>query len=357
MTNPHYWPSMTDYQEALQAPSLAFSSTELRSGAAVENNLGLPRPICGTFASVYELVNGRRRWAIKCFLRNTPDLHERYAKISNHLRKCQRLGYFVTFEYQQKAIRVRGELFPIVKMEWIEACQLNKFVEDNLSSPRVLAKFGKRWDKLVANLRSANIAHGDLQHGNILVQSNGAIRLIDYDGMWVPALEGYKSNETGHPDFQNPHRTRNDYNLGIDEFSAAVIGIAVLALRRDKSLWEKYNNGDNLLFRRGDFLDPHGSQLITDLREIADNEIHEKLDFLINACTGTKRASSHNRRDKAAGRKQGVTKAASTTIVKSGSWLSDHVEDYGGQSENREIRLPPRRPAGIRERLIEWLRP
>jgi len=177
MTNPHYWPSMTDYQEALQSPSLAFSSTELRSGAAVENNLGLPRPICGTFASVYELVNGRRRWAVKCFLRNTPNLHERYAKISNHLRKCQRLGYFVTFEYQQKAIRVRGELFPIVKMEWIEACQLNKFVEDNLSSPRVLAKLGKRWDKLVANLRSANLAHGDLQHGNILVQSNGAIRL------------------------------------------------------------------------------------------------------------------------------------------------------------------------------------
>jgi len=356
MTNPHYWPSMTDYQEALQSPSLAFSSSELRSGAAVENNLGLPRPICGTFASVYELVSGRHRWAVKCFLRNTPDLHERYAKISNHLRKCQRLGYFVTFEYQQKAIRVRGELFPIVKMEWIEACQLNKFVEDNLSSPRVLAKLGKRWDKLVANLRSADIAHGDLQHGNILVQSNGAIRLIDYDGMWVPALKGHKSNETGHPDFQNPHRTRNDFNLGIDEFSAAVIRIAILALRRDRSLWEKYNNGDNLLFRRRDFLNPDSSQLITDLREITDNEIQEKLDFLINACTDTKRASSHNRRNKAAARKLGVTKT-STTTVKSGSWLSDHVEDYGGQSENREIRLPPRSPAGLRERLIEWLRP
>jgi len=225
-----------------------------------------------------------------------------------------------------------------------------------VSSPRVLAKLGKRWDKLVANLRSADIAHGDLQHGNILVQSNGAIRLIDYDGMWVPALKGHKSNETGHPDFQNPHRTRNDFDLGIDDFSAAVIRIAILALRRDRSLWEKYNNGDNLLFRRRDFLDPHSSQLITDLKEIADNEIDEKLDFLIKACTGTKQASSHNRRDKAAARKLGVTKT-STNTVKSGSWLSDHVEDYGGQSENREIRLPPRSPAGIRERLIEWLRP
>ena len=135
MSRSHYWPSMTDYQEALQSPSLAFTSSELRSGTAVENKLGLPRPICGTFASVYELVEGRHRWAVKCFLRNTPDLHERYAKISNHLRKCRRLGYFVAFEYHQKSIRVRGELFPFVKMEWIEASQLNSFIEENLWSP------------------------------------------------------------------------------------------------------------------------------------------------------------------------------------------------------------------------------
>jgi hypothetical protein len=75
MSKPQYWPSMTDYQEALQSPKQAFSSLQLRSGAVVENKLGLPRPICGTFASVYELGSGSRRWAVKCFLRNTPDLH------------------------------------------------------------------------------------------------------------------------------------------------------------------------------------------------------------------------------------------------------------------------------------------
>ena len=354
MSNSHYWPSMTDYQEALQSPSLAFSSSELQSGAAVENKLGLPRPICGTFASVYELVNGRRRWAVKCFLRNTPDLHERYAKISNHLRKCQRLGYFVTFEYQQNAIRVRGQLFPLVKMDWIEACQLNRFVEENLSNPRALAKLSKHWNKLVADLRSADIAHGDLQHGNILVRSNGDIRLIDYDGMWVPTLEGQKSNETGHPDFQNPRRTQNDFHLEIDEFSAAVIQIAISALRRDKSIWEKYNNGDNLLFRRGDFLDPYNSPLIKDLRAMDDDENHKKLDFVINACTGAKRASSRNRHDKATGKKRGVTEANANTS-KPDSWLSDHVEDYGSQTEIKEARRPPRSPVGLREKFINWL--
>ena len=339
MPRPRYWPSMTDYQEALQSPALAFTSSELRSGAPVENKLGLPRPICGTFASVYELVNGRRRWAVKCFLRNTPDLHERYAKISNHLRKHRRLGYFVAFEYQDKAIRVRGELFPLVRMEWVEGRQLNTFIEQNLSSPRVLAKLRKRWDALVADLRSANIAHGDLQHGNVLVRPNGDIRLIDYDGMWVPTLEGQQSNETGHQDYQNPGRTQREFHSGIDEFSVAVIQIAISAVRRDQSLWEKYNNGDNLLFRRRDFVDPQSSPLMADLRAMDDDEIREKLDFIISACTDAKRtARRHAGQRKATGKKQGVTEARHSTegsrkaderAPKQASWLSDHVEDYG----------------------------
>ncbi|MHC4711551.1 MAG: hypothetical protein ACYTA3_14390 [Planctomycetota bacterium] len=76
---------MTDYQEAVQIPSAAFSGPELKQGVPVMNKLGLPRPICGQFASVYELEHGGSRWAVKCFLRNIPDLHSRYAKISNHL--------------------------------------------------------------------------------------------------------------------------------------------------------------------------------------------------------------------------------------------------------------------------------
>jgi hypothetical protein len=339
MPRPSYWPSMTDYQEALQSPALAFTSSELRLGAPVENKLGLPRPICGTFASVYELVNGQRRWAVKCFLRNTPDLHERYAKISDHLRKYRRLRYFVTFEYQEKAIRVRGELFPIVKMEWVGGYQLNTFIEQNLSRPRVLAKLRRRWDKLVARLRAARIAHGDLQHGNVVVRPNVDIRLIDYDGMWVPALEGEQSNETGHQDYQNPRRTHRDFHSSIDEFSSAVIQIAISALRREPSLWDKYNNGDNLLFRRRDFVDPQSSALIADLRALDDYKIGEKLDFVINACARAKRASGrHAPHRSAKGKTRGVVKASSSTerprnadagAPVRASWLNDHVEGYG----------------------------
>ncbi len=355
MSSPRYWPSMTDYQQALQSPALAFSSSELQSGAPVETKLGLPRPICGTFASVYELVNGHRRWAVKCFLRNTPDLHKRYARISDHLRKHQRLGYFVAFEYQEEAIRVRGELFPLVKMEWVDACQLNTFIEQNLSNPRALSKLRKRWGRLVSDLRSANIAHGDLQHGNVLVLPNGDIRLIDYDGMWVPTLEGEKSNETGHPDFQNPGRTHNDFHCGIDEFSAAVIEIAISALIRDPSLWEKYNNGDNILFRRRDFVNPQRSPLMADLQAMNDRGIRKNLDFVINACTSAKRASKHPARP--ASKNKRVEAPAPTPA----SWLTDHVEDYGTtpQSPRRSavVSAPPPRQSsvGMLGKVVGWL--
>jgi thiamine kinase-like enzyme len=42
-------------------------------------------------------------------------------------------------------------------------------------------------------LNRAGVAHGDLQHGNILV-ANGKPKLIDYDGMYVPALRAYPDN-------------------------------------------------------------------------------------------------------------------------------------------------------------------
>ncbi len=344
-----YWPSMVDYQEAVQSPPSAFTSSELRCGTAVANKLGMPRPISGTFASVYELASGGRRWAVKCFLRNIPDLHRRYAKISEHLKKCQWLRYFATFEYQDKGILVQGKSFPLVKMEWVEGFPLNTFIEQNLSHRRVLAKLKKTWVKLLADLRTANIAHGDLQHGNVLVRSNGDLRLIDYDGMWVPALEGEESNETGHPDYQDPRRTQKDFHAGVDEFSDAVIQIAICALARERSLWDKYNNGDNLLFRRRDFLDPESSPLIADLQALGDPEISEKLEFVLKACA---------RRKKAPAKKPSAPRATTPA-----AWISDYVEDYPATPESvssRRISPPGGAPksangAGIFRSLLKSL--
>ena len=280
---PIYWPTMTDYQEAVQSPKTCFADSELSRGAPVLNKLGLPRPICGQFASVYELENGGARWAVKCFLRNIPDLHNRYAKISDHLSKCD-LPYFVTFDYLKKGIRIRGNYYPIVKMEWVEGLALNHFIERIVSDPTTLGQMEERWLALLEDLQSVDVAHGDLQHGNVLVADDGSLRLIDYDGMWVPKLKGQTSHETGHPNFQSPLRTGNDFNSGIDEFAGDVILVAMRALARDPGLWRKYDNGDNLLFRRQDLLDPTNSSLFAEVRSLGDDEIESRVETLIEAC-------------------------------------------------------------------------
>ena len=201
-----YWPSMSDYQEAVQSPQVCFSDKDLKAGSPVLTALGLPRPICGAFASVYELEKGGKRWAVKCFLRNIPDQHDRYARISSDLHSCG-LPYFVTFDYLSNAILVQGKKFPLVKMEWVEGDALNVYIVSNLNEPDALRDLEGRWVQLLEDLRSKNIAHGDLQHGNVVVDPSGHLRLIDYDGMWVPSLKGQQSHETGHADYQIRHRS------------------------------------------------------------------------------------------------------------------------------------------------------
>jgi len=278
-----YWPTMYDYQEAVQSPSYCFQDADLKDGEAVQNSLGLPRPVCGMFASVYEIENKKRRWAAKCFLRNIPDLHNRYKQISLHLGKCG-LPYFVDFVHEEEGIRVQGQWFPLAKMEWVKGSQLNEYLENNLGNPKKLEALETHWAEMLRDIEDAKIGHADLQHGNVLVTDSGELKLIDYDGMWVPALKGKGSHEMGHPDYQSPQRTDKDFDLGVDEFSGNVIQMSIRALSKKPELWKTYNNGDNLLFRRGDYLDPKKSNLLAEIYKLGDAELVTRLEEMVHGC-------------------------------------------------------------------------
>src|SRR5207244_4428556 len=99
----------------------------------------------------------------------------------------------------------------ILKMRWIAGFPLNEFVKQHADRPTVLEQLAQMWVKLAAQLRRAGIAHADLQHGNVLLVPGGratalSLRLIDYDGMFVPALARQPSGEKGHRNFQHPQR-------------------------------------------------------------------------------------------------------------------------------------------------------
>jgi hypothetical protein len=273
------WPDLTEYHEAVQHPQKAFADPGLKAVTLELDRFGMPKPATGGNAVVYKAKEPRRflsfkkTWAIRCFLRPISDHAERYEAISQRLRKV-RLAYDVNFQFLKQGIHIRSNWFPIVKMQWADGDLLHSHIEKHLRYPASLAALRAKWVRLVRDLEAAQVAHGDLQHGNILVHS-GSIQLVDYDGMWVPALKGRNATETGHRAYQHPERSDQDYGQEIDRFSALVIYLSLAALERDATLWERFHTGDNLIFVREDFQQLGRSAIWQQLRRIGSGEIDQ----------------------------------------------------------------------------------
>jgi formylglycine-generating enzyme required for sulfatase activity len=284
------WPLSQDYNEAVQSPVTNFADADLRSGEAATNAFGVPMPCSGNFADVYQIrCPDGSRWAVKCFTREVPGLRERYAEISRHLRGAQ-LGFTVNFSYLQEGIRVAGTWFPVLKMEWVEGLMLNQFVAKYADKPGTLEALFKVWARMARHLRKSGAAHGDLQHGNILLVPGAnanslALKLVDYDGMFVPSLAGSPSGEVGHAAYQHPQRQRaGTYSLEVDRFPVLLVATALSALKvGGRALWDKYNNGDNLLFTQEDLEAPSKSRLFYELLKLDDPAAHALAERLIEA--------------------------------------------------------------------------
>ncbi len=287
------WPTSQDYNEAIQAPAANFADPDLRQGEAATNALGIPLPCSGNFADVYQVrCPDGPVWAVKCFTREAPGLRERYAEISKHLRQAK-LPFTVDFTYLEKGIRVKGKWRPALKMQWVEGFTLNQFVKQYLDRPAMLEALLQMWGRMAQYLRDARVGHCDLQHGNVLLAPGAgpntvALKLIDYDGMWVPALAGKKSGEVGHPCYQHPQRLRDGtYSVDVDRFSLLLIAAGLRALATSgRPLWDKYDNGDNLLFKQADLDAPTKSFLFLDLIRSGDRLTADLADRLLKALRG-----------------------------------------------------------------------
>src|SRR5258706_1381490 len=272
-------PDLVKYHAALQPPRKAFADPGLKAVTLELDRFGMPKPATGGNAVVYKanepggLLTFKKTWAIRCFLRPISDHAERYEAISKHLRKV-RLPYDVNFQFLKQGIQIRSNWFPIVKMQWAKGDLLHTHIEKHLGFPAALAALRAKWAILVRHLEAAQVAHGDLQHGNILVRG-GSIQLVDYDGMWVPALRGRHATEIGHRAYQHPERSEQDYGQEIDRFSALVIYLSLAALERDVTLWERFHTGDNLIFVREDFQQLGRSAIWQQLRRIGSGEIDQ----------------------------------------------------------------------------------
>jgi len=269
------WPAQADYRDALQNVATALRTDVLgvcADGEVERNKMKVPRARAGAFASVYKLICPRGgATALKLFNFPSPDRQRRYQAVVDHLKKLgpKAPPGLVKFHYEAEGInvRIRGQrlAFPVQTMDWVKGVSLGEWVRETMAKKdhkavRVMAGL---WAKLVAGLQDAKIAHGDLQHDNVMVVNNTPV-LVDYDGMVTPALEGIDQLEFGKPAYQHPKRGEQLLSLGIDHFSAWIILIALRASAAAPGLYDRFvtrTENENLLFSPEDLQNPASSEL------------------------------------------------------------------------------------------------
>lgn len=264
----NFWPSARNYAEAVQCPLVCFEEPSLKRMLPAVDRLGMPLVTSGQFAYVFKLNpgdSGGDALAVRCFRGFLGDREERYRALDAHLN-AHRIAALPRFKYLPKGILVAGRRYPVLIMEWVEGSTLDVYLDEAVGRRDALLHLADEWVRLVTALREANVAHGDLQHGNIIVEG-GRLRLVDLDGMYVPALAGYRASEVGHQHYQHPARDVAHFSADTDNFSALVVYLSLIALAERPELWREHHD-ENLLFTRADFANPEASALFPKIEAI-----------------------------------------------------------------------------------------
>lgn len=258
------YPQSIEYNDAVQDPR-TFTDPELKRGAVATTPLGLPLALSGGFALTYTVQVGAKKLAVRCFHKEVPDAQDRYAKISTKLRSLAS-NYFVNFDFQPNGIRIKSATYPIVKMEWAEGQTLGVYLDRTSSNASALNKLRQSFSTLATYLESQGVAHGDIQNENVIVD-NGAVKLIDYDGMFVAGLPEGRGTEVGHKHFQHPLRDTKLFGPKMDRFSFIVIDVSLEAMQANSSLHARFREGGNaIIFNANDFASPSTSEVFGLLR-------------------------------------------------------------------------------------------
>ena len=255
----------------------------------VLDKYGEPYRSSGAFAVVFKMNDEQtgKCYALKCFTEEQEGRAEAYRKIAEELEFVDS-PYITSVKYIEKELFVdsncEDEEFPVLLMDWIEGETMETYIADNYTDNYAMSMLCYRFCKMAAWLRSQSFAHGDIKPDNIMVRPDGTLTLVDYDGMFVPAMKGQKSPTIGTKDFSHPLRTIDDFDETIDDFALASIALSLKAISLNPSLLDQYGASDRLLFSAADYLDLSKSNTFTALQGLlADEEARTLMSMFLLA--------------------------------------------------------------------------
>ena len=251
------YPTRQDMMISIQDLKTFVLDNDLKNGKLVPNPSGGLLFYSGGFSLVFPIDIASNRYALRCWIGDIGDSKNRYHHIRQYMQK-KPSDYFVDFDYIEDGIIANGSRWPIVKMDWVKGQNLKDFVKQNINKSTDIDALAEKFRLLVEYMHAQGIAHGDLQHGNIIVKPDGNLVLIDYDSLFVPGLEQFEDKVKGYPAYQHPKRNANLFiNAKNDYFSELVIFLSLKILSQKPELWTKYNlvqKENQLYFSSEDYL-------------------------------------------------------------------------------------------------------
>ena len=253
------FPLVSEYVEAIKSAEDNFE--ELSYLRPVLGDDELPVMTGGNFAEIFKMKDERdgKFYAVKCFTKEQEGRAEAYREIAKELKDVSS-PYLVSFRYLENELFVDTNQtteteFPVLLMDWVEGKTLDKYLRENLDDKYALEMLAYRFSQLAQWLIPQPFAHGDLKPDNILVREDGTLVLVDYDGMYVPAMKGQKARELGSPDFRHPQRTEDDFDEHIDDFPIVSILLSLRAISSYPRILSEYGGDGRLLFKKEDYLE------------------------------------------------------------------------------------------------------
>ena len=274
------FPLITEYVRAIEEASENLD--KLAHLTPVLGNHGEPFRSSGAFAVVFKMKDEQtgKCYALKCFTEDQTGRAEAYQKIAEELDMVDST-YVTSVKYLENEIFVdstcENEEFPVLLMDWVEGETMETYIANNYQNEHAMSMLCYRFCKLAAWLRSQPFAHGDIKPDNIMVRSDGSLTLVDYDGMFVPAMKGGISPTLGTKDFCHPLRTVNDFDETIDDFSLASIALSLKALSLNPTLLKDFGASDRLIFSADDYRDLGNSKVIASLQTLFNDPDFLKL--------------------------------------------------------------------------------
>lgn len=262
-------PTINEIIQSVAVPSL-IKDDFISKGKFQELPYGGYVNYAGGFTVVFPVnVNGEK-WAFRCWHHDLGNLRSHFEILSEELQKLNN-PYFCDFTYVDEGIVVNGLKFPTTRMRWIEGKDIKQFICEHKTEKQRLKRLGAKFIEIMKTLHQQSIAHGDLQHGNILVDKNDDIFLIDYDSVYLPALKGQADIITGLKGYQHPKRSENiNASEKLDYFSELIIYTSIIGVAEKPSFVEKYDleESEQMLFSPDDFADFENSEIYKDLTEL-----------------------------------------------------------------------------------------